>query len=47
MSFSYTFATKENSLNEFRKLNPQKACQESDISVKVIKENFDIVSNFV
>ena len=29
------------------KLNPKKTCQESDIPVKIIKENLDIVSNFV
>ena len=47
MSFSFSFVTKETILNELRKLNPQKACQESDIPVKIIKENLDIVSNFV
>ena len=47
MSFSFSFVTKETILNELRKLNPKKACQESDIPVKIIKENLDIVSNFV
>ena len=47
MSFSSSFATKEIILNELRKLNLKKACQESDIPVKIIKENLDIVSNFV
>ena len=47
MSFSFSFATKETILNELRKLNPKKACQESDIPVKIIKESLDIVSNFV
>ena len=47
MSFSFSFVTKETILNELRKLNPKKACQESDISVKIIKENLDIFSNFV
>ena len=44
---SFSFVTKETILNELRKLNPKKACQESDIPVKIIKENLDIVSNFV
>ena len=47
MSFSFSFVTKETILNELCKLNPKKACQESDIPVKIIKENLDIVSNFV
>ena len=47
MSFSFTFVTKEAILNELRKFNPKKACQESDIPVKIIKENLDTVSNFV
>ena len=47
MSFSFSFVTKETILNELRKLNPKKTCQESDIPVKIIKENLDIVSIFV
>ena len=47
MSFSFSFATKETTLNELRKLNPKKACQESDIPLKIIKENLDIFANFV
>ena len=45
MSFSFRFATKETILNELGKLNPKKAYQESDIPVKIINENLDIVSN--
>ena len=47
MFFSFSFVTKEIILNELCKLNPKKAYQESDIPVKIIKENLDIVSNFV
>ena len=47
MSFSFSFVTKETILNELRKLNPKKACQESDIPLKIIKENLDIVSTLV
>ena len=47
MSFSFGFVTKETILNELRKLNPKKACQKSDIPLKIIKKNLDIVSNFV
>ena len=45
MSFSFSFVTKKKNL--LRKLNLKKAYQESDILVKIIKENLDIVSNFV
>ena len=47
MFFSFSFVTKETILNALRKLYPKKACQESDIRVKIIKENLDTVSNFV
>ena len=47
MSFSLSFVTKETILNELHKLNPKKACQKSDLPVRVIKENVDIVCNFV
>ena len=39
MSFSFSFVTKETILNQLGKLNPKKACQESDIPVNIIKEN--------
>ena len=47
MSFSFSFVTKETFLNELHKLNSKKAFQESDIPVKIIKENLDTVYNFV
>ena len=47
MSFSFTFVTKDTTLDELRKLHPNKAYQESDIPVKIIKENLDTVPNFV
>ena len=47
MSFSFSFLIKETVLNELSKWNPKKTCQESDISVKMINKNLDIVSNFV
>ena len=47
MSFSFSFLSKEIILNELRELNPKKVCQGSDIPVHIIKENLDIVSNFV
>ena len=47
MSFSFSFITKEAILNELRKLSLKKACQESDIQVKIINENLGVVSNFL
>ena len=47
MSFSFRFVTMETILNDLRKLNRKKVCQENDFPVKIIKENLDIVSNFV
>ena len=47
MSFYFSSVAKETILNELRKLNPKKACEERDIPVKIIKENLDTVSNFV
>ena len=47
MSFSFSFVTKETILHELRKLNLKKACQESDITVKTIRENLYIFGNFV
>ena len=46
MFFSFNFVTIGTILNELCKLNPKKAFQESNIPVKIIKENLD-VSNFV
>ena len=47
MSFSFSFVTKETILNKLHKLNPIKVSQESDIPVKIVKQNLDIISNFV
>ena len=46
-SFTCSFVTKETILNELRKLNHKKTCQESYIPVKIIKDKVDIVYNFV
>ena len=46
MSFAFSFVTKETILNELGKLNSKKSLSRN-IPVKIIKENLDIVSNFV
>ena len=45
--FSFNFETKNKILAEIRNLDKKKACQESDIPVKIIKENIDICSEFI
>ena len=44
--FHLVFLLRKN-LDELRKLHPKKDCEENDISIKIIKENLDIVSSFV
>ena len=46
MCFFFSFVTKETILYKLRKLNPKRACEESDIPVKIIKQSLDIASNF-
>ena len=41
------FETKNKILAEIHNLDKKKACQESDILVKIIKENIDIFSEFI
>ena len=43
LKFSFIFETKNNIHN----LDNKKACQESDISVKIIKDNIDSFSEFI
>ena len=38
---------KSKTIKEIQKLDTGKACQESDSTAQIIKENIDIVSNFV
>ena len=45
LSFSFNFETKNKILAEIHNLNNKKACQESDIPAKLIKDNIDIFLN--
>ena len=47
LRFSFNFETKNKIFAETRNLDKKKACQESDIPVKIIKENIDICSEFI
>ena len=44
LNFSFIFETKNNILVEIHNLDNKKACQESDMPVKIIKDNTDIFS---
>ena len=46
-SFSFNFTDRKKIFYELRKLKSKKACQGSDIPVKIIKENIDIITNFI
>ena len=47
LSFSFKFIDRKKIFNELQKLKSKKACQGSDIPVKIIKENIDIITNFI
>ena len=47
LKFSFIFETKSKILAEIHNLDNKKACQESDIPVKIIKDNIDIFSEFI
>ena len=47
LKFSFIFETKNKVLAEIHNLYNKKTCQESDIPVKIIKDNIDIFSEFI
>ena len=47
LQFSYVFKTKNKILLEIHNLDNKKACQESDMPVKIIKDSIDIFSEFI
>ena len=47
LQFSFNFETENKILAEIHNLDNKKACQESDIPVKIIKDNIDIFSDFI
>ena len=47
LQFSFNFETKNEILVEIHNLDKKKACQESDIPVKIVKENIDMFSEFI
>ena len=47
LSFTFKFTDKKKIFNELKKLKSKKACQGSDIPVKIIKENIYIITDFI
>ena len=47
LSFSFKFIDRKRIFNELQKLKSKKTFQGSDIPVKIIKENIDIISDFI
>ena len=47
LSFSFKCIDRKKIFNELQKLKIKKACQGSDIPVKIIKENIDIITDFI
>ena len=47
LSFSFKYVTRNEIAKEIQILDRKKACQESDIPVKLIKNNLDVISPFI
>ena len=47
LSFSFKFISRKKIFKELQKLKCKKACQGSDIPVRIIKENINIIPNFI
>ena len=47
LSFSFTFIDRKKTFNELQKLKSKEACQGNDIPVKIIKENINIITDFI
>ena len=46
-SFSFKYVTRTKITKEIQNLDSNKACQESDIPTKLIKDNLDVISPFI
>ena len=47
LSFSFKFIDRKKIFNELQKLKSKEPCQGSDIPVKLIKENINIITDFI
>ena len=46
-TFSFNFISHEDTVKELNKLKNKKASQKTDIPIKIVKENVDIISHFL
>ena len=46
-TFSFNFISHGNIVKELNKLKSNKASQKTDISIKIVKKNVDIISHFM
>ena len=47
LQFAFNFETKNKIVAEIHNLDKKKVCQESDIPLKIIKENIEFFSEFI
>ena len=47
LSFSFKYFTRNKIANEIQNLDSEKACQESEIPVKLIQNSLDVISPFI
>ena len=47
LSFSFKFIDRKKIFNKLQKLKSKKTCQISDIPVKIIKENINVITDFI
>ena len=47
LTFSFNFISHEDTVKELNKLKNKKASQKTDIPIKIVKENVDIISHFL
>ena len=46
-TFSFNFISHDDTIKELNKLKSKKASQKTDIPIKIVKENVDIISHFL
>ena len=46
-TYSFNFISHDDTVRELNKLKSKKASQKTDIPIKVVKENVDIISHFL
>ena len=47
LSFSFKYVTRNKIAKEIQNVDSKKACQESDVPVKLIKNNINVISPFI